>query len=257
LETEAGSRRVIALGASNLTRGFPGLVCSARAEWGSEVEMLVALGLGRSYGARSTILARSLPGILECGLWRGLESRPEAPTRALITDVGNDILYGFGAERILAWVAECVSRLQRFTRDIVLTDLPLASLRRLPSAKFVAFRSLLVPRCRLSLHEALGQAERVTAGLESLAASEALRFFRLRPEWYGFDPIHIRPRFWRSAWREILGADDAGATLRGPSWLEAARLFSLWPERQRLMGLEWTTPQPGRLVSRGGRVWLY
>jgi hypothetical protein len=64
----------------------------------------------------------------------------------LVTDVGNDILYGFSAEQTLAWVAEALDRLSRVTQDIVLTDLPLASIRRLSNLKFLAFRSILVPR---------------------------------------------------------------------------------------------------------------
>src|SRR5437667_1733564 len=141
--------RVVALGASNLTRGFPTVVATARAAWGPRVEMIAALGHGRSYGAQSRVVVRTLPGILQSGLWRKLESLPVVPTRGLITDVGNDILYGFSAQQTLAWVEEALGRLQSFTQDIVLTDLPLASIRRLSRAKFLAFRSILVPSCRL------------------------------------------------------------------------------------------------------------
>src|SRR5216684_5160352 len=125
--------RVVALGASNLTRGFQTVVSTARAAWGPGVEVLAALGQGRSYGAQSRLLVRTLPGILECGLWRDLESRPQLPTRALVTDVGNDVLYGFSAEQILDWVAEALGRLCRLNADIVVTDLPLASIRRVSS----------------------------------------------------------------------------------------------------------------------------
>jgi hypothetical protein len=257
LSLEPPLSRVVALGASNLTRGFPALVSIARDEWGSRAEVLVALGLGRSYGSSSRVLARTLPGILQSGLWNLLEDLPPASTRALITDVGNDILYGFGPERTLAWVEECIVRLQRFTGDIVLTDLPLASLRRLSRAKFLFFRSMLFPRCRLTLEQTLEEAQRVVEGLESLAAARGLRFFRMRPEWYGFDPIHIRPAMWSAAWRQILCGDLAGATSRGPSWLEALQLLSLWPEQQQLLGLNQLTPQIGRTLRRGARVWLY
>jgi hypothetical protein len=98
-------------------------------------------------------LIRTLPGILESGLWRQLESLPAAPTRALVTDVGNDILYGFSARQILTWVSEALIRLERFTNDIVLTDLPLAGIRSLSEGKFLLFRSLLFPSCRLSFRE--------------------------------------------------------------------------------------------------------
>src|SRR5262245_34001192 len=198
--------RVVALGASNLTRGFQTVVSTARAEWGPGVEVLAALGHGRSYGATSRLIFRSLPGILDSGLWRELESRPRVPTRGLITDVGNDILYGFSAERTLAWVEEALRRMERVTQDIVVTALPLASIRRLSRAKFLLFRSILVPSCRLSLAQVLDRAEGVNEGLGKLSSSHGVRLIRLDPAWYGFDPIHIRPSLWRRAWQEILGA---------------------------------------------------
>jgi hypothetical protein len=115
------------------------------------VEVLAALGHGRSYGARSQVVFRTLPGILDSGLWHELAARPHLATRALVTDVGNDILYGFSPEQTLAWVAEALRRLSHVTNDIVVTDLPLVSIRRLSRLKFLAFRSILVPSCRLSL----------------------------------------------------------------------------------------------------------
>ena len=105
--------RVVALGASNLTRGLHTVVSTARAAWGPGVEVLGALGHGRSYGVDSRLVVRTLPGILQSGLWSALESLPPAATRGLVTDVGNDILYGFTAPTILEWVEESVDRLQR------------------------------------------------------------------------------------------------------------------------------------------------
>src|SRR2546430_16798179 len=110
--------RVVALGASNLTRGFPTVVATARAAWGPGVEMIAALGHGRSYGAQSRVVVRTLPGILQSGLWRKLESLPVVPTRGLITDVGNEILFGVSAQQTLGWVEGTVGRLQPFTPDI-------------------------------------------------------------------------------------------------------------------------------------------
>ncbi len=140
------------------------------------------------------------------------------------------------------------------TRDVTLTDLPLASVRRLSPWKFLAFRSVLVPSCRLSFAQVIESAERVDAGLEALAAARGLRFLRLRPAWYGFDPIHIRPALWASAWREILGR---GAVAGQRSWAEGLRLYSLPPERQWLLGVERFRPQAGVTLRPGGRVWLY
>jgi hypothetical protein len=245
----------VALGASNLTRGFGTVVSTARAVWGRDVEIVAALGHGRSYGADSFFLARRLPGILESGLWRHLETAPPRGTRALVTDVGNDIAYGFSADQILVWVGEALDRLTRVTSDITLTDLPLASMRRLSPLKFLAFRSILLPSCRLSLEQILDTAERVNSGLAPLAASRGVKLVRLRPEWYGLDPIHIRPSLWDPAWREILG--PVAASGNGRSVFEQWRLYLMSPERQWLFGVERLRPQSGVPLPSGGRVWLY
>jgi hypothetical protein len=248
--------RIVALGASNLTRGFQTVVSTARVAWGEDVEVVAAFGHGRSYGARSRMLIRTLPGILESGLWQQVESLPAAPTRALVTDVGNDILYGFSARQTLAWVAEAVERLQRFTRDIVLTDLPLAGIRRLSEGKFLLFRSILVPSCRLSLREVVRAAEHVNDGLAALSAARSVQFCRLNPDWYGFDPIHMRPSQWRPAWQEILGVSSEARRNHGGR-LEGLKLYFTPPERRWLLGMEQYTPQAGIKLRRGAKVWLY
>lgn len=251
-----GVGRIVALGASNLTRGFPAVVTAVREAWGPGIEVMAALGLGRSYGGRSRVLARTLPSILECGLWRDLAALPPARTRGLVTDVGNDILYGASADEILAWVEEALVRLRRFTDDIVITDLPMTSIRNLSKARFLVFRSILVPSCRLSFQEVLESAERVNAGLARLAATYGARPSYLKPEWYGIDPVHVRHSLWRAAWREILGLPSEATP--SPRWgLEGARLYAMRPERRWLFGREQVTPQVGVSLPSGGRVWLY
>ena len=229
---------------------------SARAAFGRDVEILLAQGLGRSYGLSSRVFVRTLPGILESGLWRQLGEAPAATTRAVISDVGNDILYGASPAQILDWIEECVRRLTAHTRDIVLAGLPVHSLRRCSPLATAAFRTFLFPRCRLSPATILERAEAVSQGLCDLASARGFRFFALRPEWYGLDPIHIRPRFWRAAWAQILLGQESGGPGPGWSWSEAARLYAMWPERQRLLGLRHETPQPVRL-PKGGRLWLF
>jgi hypothetical protein len=247
--------RLVALGASNLTCGFRAVLSAARAAWGPRVEVFAALGHGRSYGAPSRVVVRILPGILESGLWRTLESLPKLPTRALIADVGNDILYGFSPEMILTWIEEALNRLQRVTQDITLTGLPLVSIRRLSQAKFLVFRSILFPSCRLSLGQLLEAAELVNTGLAELSAARGVRFLSLDPAWYGLDPIHIRPWLQRLAWQEILDAHPVASD--GSSLLEGLRLYLMPPERRWVLGVEQFTPQSGVALSSGGRVWLY
>jgi hypothetical protein len=255
----AGDRigRIVAVGASNLTRGLHTIVATARGVWGPDVEVLAALGHGRSYGGPSTFLVRGLPGILESGLWRELASHPPARTRALVTDVGNDIMCGHPPARILEWVDECVARLQRCTADVVITGLPHAAVAGLPPRRYLLFRTVFFPRCRLTLDQTMRAAAEVDAGLETIAARRGAAFLRLRPEWYGLDPIHIRPGMWREAWQEILCGDPRTAPVARAPRREALRLYCLQPERASFLGLERRKPQRGVALRRGGRVWLY
>jgi hypothetical protein len=252
----ANIARIVALGASNLTRGFFTVVSEARTAWGPEIQVLAALGHGRSYGARSTVLFRTLPGILDSGLWRMLEALPPVPTRALIADVGNDILYGYSVEQILAWIDDVLIRLRRLTQDIVLTSLPLASIQRLSPAKYLVFRSIMFPPSRLSLLQMHTAAEQVNAGLIRLANAHNAKFFQLNPAWYGLDPIHIRLSLLRPAWRQILDTPPAS----GPgssTLLERLKLSVMHPELRWILGIPRHTPQSGAALPGGGKVWLY
>ena len=245
--------RVVALGASNLTRGFQTVVSTARGAWGPDVQIVAALGHGRSYGADSRFVIRRLQGILQSGLWPLLDAMPRVPTRALVTDVGNDILYGFPAERVLEWVDEALTRLARVSDDLVVTGLPMDSIRRLSPRRFRVVRSLLVPSSSQTYDDVRDTAERVDVGLAALAAAHRATFMTLEPSWYGVDPIHIKPSLWRPAWQRILGV----AHPVQPSRLEAMRLYLMRPEVQWLCGIEQRTRQPGTRLRRGGHVWLY
>jgi hypothetical protein len=170
-----------------------------------------------------------------------------------VTDVGNDTLYGFEPEQILAWVDDAITRLASVTDDIVVTGLPMESIGRLSPLTFRVARSLLAPSCRLSQADVVAAAERVQAGLERLARDRGLRFLALRPSWYGLDPIHIRPSLWQPAWQEILGVSCQVRRSRA----EALRLYLMRPERQSLCGIARHRPQTGVTLTRGAQVWLY
>lgn len=259
--TAAAPKRLILLGASNLTIGLPTSVSIARRAWGESLEIFAAAGHGRSFGVRSRVLARALPGILDCGLWAELGRRPPAPTRAVVTDIGNDILYGAPAGLIAGWVDECLRRLRDAGADAVMTDLPLFNIRGLSSLGFTLFRTAYFPSCRLSLDQVTRRAEELVEALKTLAVLRGVRLSRLRPEWYGVDPIHIRRRRREDAWRDILlgGGVAAGRAGTGQAldWASRWRLRLACPRRRWILGLEQAREQPAVRLLGGATVWLY
>jgi hypothetical protein len=221
----------------------------SRVAWGPDTEVIAALGLGRSYGAHSRLIIRSLPGILESGLWRTIDAMPPAPSVGVVADVGNDILYGYAPEQILRWVDEAVTRLQRHTTDIALTGLPFHNVDQLSERRFRLMRAVMFPSSTQTLAGARASSVVVQAGLERIAAERALRFIRLQPHWYGWDPIHFRYQHWRHIWGDFLGLgrDVAAAPPERGGLLESARLWLRADEHRWILGMHQHTPQHGKL----------
>jgi hypothetical protein len=254
-------QRVILLGASNLTRGISTVVETAQGILGQPLEVLTALGHGRSYGIESRMMGRRLPGIMKCALWDVLAGASHLPTMALVTDIGNDILYDVEVPQIVAWVAATIDRLQSVQARICATLLPVVSIERLGNGRFLLLRRLFFPRCRLSLGEVCQRAIRLHDELLKLGQSRGVRLVEHDALWYGFDPIHIRQRHWRSAWPRILSAWDDRAPMkhnlpRG-SLARWMYLRTRCPHQRRLFGIDQRRAQPSARLRDGTTVAFY
>lgn len=252
-------RRVVLIGASNLSRGLPTLIELARRGWREPLDVVAAPGRGRSYGLTSRLLGRQLPSLTTCGLWSALDAGPRLPTSALVTDVGNDIVYGVPVEQLLRWVEEVLDRLRRHEAQTTVTSLPLAALSGLSPGRYKVLRSLIFPGFRITLAEALERAQAVDAGLRRLAERYGATFVEARGAWYGIDPIHIRRPHWSAAWGEIV------STWQPPHGIERVRVAPwTWfasqlqqPAERRLWGFTQRRLQPSATLADGTRVSIY
>jgi hypothetical protein len=253
--------RVVLLGASNLSQGISTVVETAQNICRQPVQVLAAAGFGRSYGIDSRVLGRTLPGIIHCGLWETLAQQTEIPTTALVTDIGNDILYGVEVPQILEWVKTVIDRLQQAQARICLTLLPPIEPSNLSSVRFHLFRTLFFPNCRLQRDHVLQRADELHAGLHQLGTSRGVHVMQQHRIWYGWDPIHIHRRQWRHAWREILSAWRHEAATPTPL---AQGSLSRWlylqtrrPHRRTFWGREQRRQQPAAQLRNGTTVSFY
>ncbi len=256
----APTKRVVLLGASNLARSMSTVVETARQLFDEPIEIFSALGHGRSYGMTSSFLGRRLPGIVQCGLWRALDEAPPAETFALVTDVGNDLVYGASVDTIVAWVTTCLDRLAKHNSRITMTALPLESLRALPPWRFAVMRAILFPGRALELHEILARAETLNERLVSLAAERPFSLVFPQKSWFRFDPIHLHIRQWRTAWEAMLGswrAPDCAPRKVRASLLRYLYLRSRAPQARTLLGIEQQRAQPSGRLADGTTIWLY
>lgn len=253
--------RLILLGASNLTLSLRLVIHLMQQCFGAPSEILAAVGHGRAYGIFSEAVWRGLPGIAECGLWRQLRETESRPAYALLTDIGNDILYGLPPEQVLQSVEACVERLQQQSAQIVVTNLPMASTERLSERRFLLFRNLFYPSCLLSRSETINRAWAVHDGLEVMAARRKFILHEQKPEWFGLDGIHVD--YWQreAYYRDIVQQFADSGEKTGP--LESQREFFLtWQQRpefafKTLFGRAIYRSQPSGLLADGSRVGKY
>ena len=254
------SRRLVFIGASNLTRAFPRILRLVSRFWEEPLDVVTALGHGRSFGMTSRVIARILPGILASRMWQALPAANPLPTHAVITDIGNDILYHAPVEQVAQWVESCLQRLKELDSTIVMTRLPVDHLPQLGKTRFLFFRSLLVPTCRLSFDEVIDRAVALDRRVCELAEQYEATIVPHQALWYGLDPMHIRRRQMTIAWREILSSWVAQhATLTSEerlrmSWL---RFQSLVPDERILCGMHQRHEQPAWRFEDGSRLSIY
>jgi hypothetical protein len=250
--------RAVLLGASNLKRGFPVLYGALRRAASGPVEVLAACGHGRSYVGWSGILwgARALPGIAGCGLWKALETRPSLPTVALLTDVGNDLLYGPPVDAILSAVAACLERLQKLSADVVCTSLPMVSLEKLTPLRYHVVRNLLFPGRGEPWASLLGRARELDRRFRELATGLGAPLVEHQAAWYGLDPIHVRRHLQRQAWGSIISRWPLGPLPNSPE-PRLLRVPLFGAEEIRLFGVRRHRDQPACSLADGSTVAFY
>jgi hypothetical protein len=252
------SLRAVLLGASNLRASLPLAVNLLRHRSGGPVEVLAACGHGRSYIAWSRFLGiRRLPGIVGCGLWQALENRPARPTFALLTDAGNDLVYGAGAVEIARGIEVCLERLAARQARVVLTLLPLARLERLSPWEVRLAVSLLFPGRQAPWPALLERARELDERLRRLGREHGAQIVEPEASWYGIDPIHPRRGRRREVWERLTGAAGAAGKALPPAGPVRVRLPLLGAETLRLAGRTLVTSQPAVHLPDGTTVALY
>jgi hypothetical protein len=251
------SPRVVVLGASNVSRGLSRLVAAVESR-SPGADLFVAAGHGRGYGVNTRVAARRLPSILRSGLWRGLDRHGGEPPVALVTDVGNELLYGLPAEQIAAWVRESVWRLADRGATIAITRLPMAGIATVGAVRYRALRTFFVPGCRLSLAGLKEAATRLDADLQAIAEDFRAQVIKQPAHWYGFDTLHVRRRHLDDLWHmacEAWGFPSAqSAKSSVTDWLKIGTKAA---EVRSLGGVMRFTRQPVLPLRSGGTLSLY
>ena len=208
----ATAKTIVILGASNVALSWHQLSRILRQQYQSPLHVLTAHGMGRSYVAQSRFGWRTTPGILESGLWQQLDTNElNPPSAVLITDLGNDLVYGRSAATLLIAVREIIARIRNLQSDceIVVTRPPVSSIESLSAFRYRLFRTMIFPFCDLSLQQATDATRQLAVGVAEL---DGVTTVSPRREWFGLDPIHIRRKFRTAAFESFLSSWPTGTT---------------------------------------------
>jgi len=235
--------RVVMLGASNATISLPLIVHSLRSNLAGHLEFNAAVGHGRSFGIWSSVLFRALPSIRDCHLWEAIQQTKtdgaQLQNLGLITDIGNDLLYGVEPDQLINWVKDCLQRLKAINARVVITLLPVDTLKKLSRLRFTATRMLFFPNSKFSFDGFLEVVQHLNQQLQLLGEQHDAQVIAPKNEWYGFDPIHIKPSARSKAWREILSTwfpDSEALSMQRPSWQQRRRIRNCQFETRRRFG---------------------
>lgn len=230
---------LVLLGASNLSCGCFAFARHMKAcLHPRKVEVLIASGPGRAYCISGGLLNVTYPPIQSSEIFEvaHIKSQSGYQVVALVTDIGNDIMYGVSAERIIETVQQVFVRLQSMNAEIFYTTLPIAFEKGDHPIRFCILRSLLFPRSTVTYTEAVAGIIEINQYLKKSVAEHR----RLIPDmnrYLGYDEIHYGWLRAHKAWShvarmmlEMMGVEcTKGIPLSG-------MLQSYWEEFRQVVG---------------------
>lgn len=196
---------LIFLGASNLARGYYGLIHFLRRQLHPRpLHIFNALGPGRGYCAEGGIFNVVYPPINACGIMDAARESAHPPCRvvALITDIGNDIMYGVPAESIIDCVTELLKTFRELDADVLMTSIPNSLEHEVGKIPFAVLRALFYPKSRVERSQAASAVIEINRFLRN-SVSGRITLIEDLQDYYGIDIIHFSLLKGQHAWSRI------------------------------------------------------
>ena len=195
------------MGASNLARGYSMLThhlseCLKK----NKTEFLNALGPGRGFCARGGIFNITYSPIQDCRIIESAEkkSKEALHTVALITDIGNDLMYGESADTLIASLDLMIDEILKWGADIFLTPIHVNLKKDVSPTIFVVLRFLLYPSSKVNYEEMDLSILKINDYLEDkVRENERMHLITGLEAFAGLDKIHYSLLKTHAAWSAV------------------------------------------------------
>ena len=195
------------MGASNLARGYSMLThhlseCLEK----NKTEFLNALGPGRGFCARGGIFNITYSPIQDCQIIESGEKKSKEALRTvvLITDIGNDLLYGVSADTLIASLDIMIDEILKWDADIFLTSIHVNLKKDISPTIFLVLRFLLFPSSKANYEEMDLSILQINDYLEDkVSKNQRIHLITGLEAFAGLDKIHYSLLKTHAAWSAV------------------------------------------------------
>ena len=192
------------MGASNLARGYSMLSHTlSKSLENKHSKFLNALGPGRAVCARGGMFNFTYPPIRDCRVIEKAEkeSRKASRTVVLITDLGNDLMYGISADTLIESLEEMINRMLEWNAEIFITNIHVDLKKDVSKNAFLFLRFLFYPGSKVAYEEADYFVAKVNEYLEEKSRkNERVFLITGMGSFAGMDKIHYSLLKTHAAW---------------------------------------------------------
>ncbi len=195
----------ILLGASNLARAQFGLNHHFEKSFPNLISTSIASGPGRAYCVSGGIFGLNYPPlktseIINAGREKSSNYRQ---TISLISDIGNDIMYGVPVQKLIQDLEKSILNLSEFCSHVFTIPIPCKKIETLSDWQINALKKILFPKCELSPEKIISSIQTVNQFLSELNTPK-FTLLKTMDDCIGWDRAHYGISKMHIAWTKII-----------------------------------------------------
>jgi len=182
----------------------------------NKTEFLNALGPGRGFCARGGMFNFTYPPVQDCRILEACEKKSCEKIAILITDLGNDLMYGVSADTLIETLDELIDRTLQWDAEIFLTAIHVNLKKDVSPTTFFILKSFFYPGSSVTYEEADLFIQKVNDYLEEKSRqNEKVHLITEMESFAGADKIHYSLLKTHSAWTKV--TDEICRVLKVPA----------------------------------------
>ena len=172
----------------------------------NKTEFLNALGPGRGFCARGGVFNITYSPIQDCQVIESAQkkSKEALHTVVLITDIGNDLMYGVSADTLIASLDIMIDEILKWDADIFLTSIHINLKKDISPTIFLVLRFLFYPSSKINYEEMDFSILQINDYLErKVNENERMHLITGLEAFVGLDKIHYSLFKTHAAWSTV------------------------------------------------------